>query len=110
MTTAYISRNHGYMIYDTLFSVNDKFEPKPQMVEKYEVSPDKLTYTFTLRDGLKFHNGKPVTSEDCIRIIKRYVQSHQVDVDFIHADQNRSEGIADVWFDSEADADRKSVG
>src|SRR3546814_20039929 len=38
MTTAYISRNHGYMIYDTLFSVNDKFEPKPQMVEKYEIS------------------------------------------------------------------------
>lgn len=74
MTTAYISRNHGYMIYDTLFSVNDKFEPKPQMVEKYEVSPDKLTYTFTLRDGLKFHNGKPVTSEDCIASIKRWGQ------------------------------------
>src|SRR3546814_8459364 len=39
-----------------------------------------------------------------IRIIKRYVQSHQVDVDFLDADQNRYEGIADVWFDSEADA------
>src|SRR3546814_6847261 len=39
-----------------------------------------------------------------IRIIKRYVQSHQVDVDFLDADQNRYEGIAEVWFDSEADA------
>src|SRR3546814_4341652 len=38
-----------------------------------------------------------------IRIIKRYVQSHQVDVDFLDADQNRYEGIAEVWFDSEAD-------
>src|SRR3546814_19353585 len=39
-----------------------------------------------------------------IRIIKRYVQSHQVDVDFLDADQNRYEGLAEVWFDSEADA------
>src|SRR3546814_18348338 len=39
-----------------------------------------------------------------IRLIKRYVQSHQVDVDFLDADQNRYEGIAEVWFDSEADA------
>ena len=35
-TTAYITRNHGYMVYDTLFSVNDKFEPQPQMLEKYD--------------------------------------------------------------------------
>src|SRR3546814_16100539 len=39
-----------------------------------------------------------------IRIIKRYVQSHQVDVDFLDADKNRYEGIAEVWFDSEEDA------
>src|SRR5271165_5211546 len=52
-TTAYITRNHGYMVYDTLFAMNDKFEVKPQMVDKVELSHDKLTYTFTLRDGLK---------------------------------------------------------
>ena len=51
-TTAYITRNHGYMIYDTLFAMDEKGEIKPQMVEKYDESPDKLTYTFTLRDGL----------------------------------------------------------
>src|SRR5690606_2108083 len=55
ITTAFMSRNHGYMIYDTLFAVNDKMEVKPQMVDKYDISGDKLTYTFTLRDGLKFH-------------------------------------------------------
>ena len=75
ITTAFISRNHGYMIYDTLFAVDDKLDVKPQMVEKYTVSPDKLTYTFTLRDGLKFHNGKPVTSADVIPSIKRWGQN-----------------------------------
>ncbi len=71
-TTAYISRNHGYMIYDTLFSMDEKGEIKPQMVEKYDVAEDKLTYTFTLRDGLLWHDGKPVTAEDCIASIKRW--------------------------------------
>src|ERR1051325_5130000 len=62
-TTAYMSRNHGYMIYDTLFAMDEKSIVKPQMLEKYTVSPDKKTWTFTLRDGLMFHDNKPVTSE-----------------------------------------------
>ena len=64
-TTAYITRDHGYMIYDTLFSTDEKNEVKPQMVDKYEVSPDKTLWTFTLRDGLEWHDGQPVTAEDC---------------------------------------------
>ena len=71
-TTAYIVRNHGYMIYDTLLAVDDKLAVKPQMLEGWKVSDDKLVYTFTLRDGLKFHDGQPVTSEDCIASIKRW--------------------------------------
>src|SRR5688572_31795542 len=73
-TTAYITRNHGYMVYDTLFAINDKFEVKPQMVGKHELSKDKLTYTFTLRDGLKFHDGQPVRSRDCIASIERWAK------------------------------------
>src|SRR6187455_829005 len=46
-TTAYITRNHGYMVYDTLFATDEKFQVKPQMVDKYELSKDQLTYTFT---------------------------------------------------------------
>jgi len=65
-TTAYITRNYGYMVYDTLFAVNDKFEVKPQMVDRWTLSDDKLTYTFTLRDGLKWHDGAPLRSADCI--------------------------------------------
>jgi len=71
-TTAYISRNHGYLIYDTLFAMDENFAPQPQMVESWEVSDDKLTWTFTLRDGLKFHDGAPVTSADCIASLERW--------------------------------------
>ena len=60
------------MIYDTLFATDENNAVKPQMVDKYEVSPDKTLWTFTLRDGLEWHDGKPVTSEDCIASIKRW--------------------------------------
>jgi len=71
-TTAYIQRNFGYMVWDTLFAFDEKFEVKPQMVDTWSVSDDKLTWTFTLRDGLEWHDGKPVTAEDCIASIKRW--------------------------------------
>ena len=71
-TTAYAARDHGYMVFDTLFALDEHFKVQPQMVDKWSVSPDKLTYSFTLRDGLKFHDGAPVTSEDCIASIKRW--------------------------------------
>src|SRR5215218_9946439 len=71
-TTALISTHHGYMVYDTLFALDEKLEVKPQMVDKWEVSPDKLTWTFTLRDGLEWHDGQPVTAEDCVVSLKRW--------------------------------------
>ena len=71
-TTAYITRNHGYMVYDTLFAVDGDLKVQPQMVDNYKVSEDRLTYTFTLRDGLKWHDGTPVKSEDCIASIERW--------------------------------------
>ena len=71
-TTAYITRNHGYMIYETLFTTDANGEVKPQMVDKYTVSDDKLKWTFTLRDGLLFHDGAPVTSDDVIVSLQRW--------------------------------------
>ena len=71
-TTAYVTRNHGYLIYDTLFATDANNAVQPQMVDKYEVSPDKTVWTFTLRDGLEWHDGQPVTSDDCIASIKRW--------------------------------------
>ncbi|MDU6241639.1 MAG: ABC transporter substrate-binding protein, partial [Bradyrhizobium sp.] len=70
-TPAYITRDHGYMVYDTLLGTDANFQVQPQMAE-WKVSDDKLTYTFTLRDGLKWHDGTPVTAEDCIASLKRW--------------------------------------
>ena len=73
-TTTTIARNHGLMIWDTLYAVNKKLEPKPQMVEGHEVLDDGKTWRFTLRDGLAFHDGVPVRSADCIASIGRWGQ------------------------------------
>src|SRR5882757_8043411 len=70
-STAYITRDHGYMVYDTLLAMDSNFKIQPQMAE-FKVSDDKLTYTFTLRDGLKWHDGAPVTAEDCVASLKRW--------------------------------------
>ncbi|HKB55520.1 MAG TPA: ABC transporter substrate-binding protein, partial [Ramlibacter sp.] len=71
-TTAYITRNFGYLVYDTLFAQDAQGHPKPQMVEKYTTSKDGLTWTFTLRPGLKFSDGSPVTPADVIASIERW--------------------------------------
>jgi peptide/nickel transport system substrate-binding protein len=71
-TTAHITRNHGYLVYDTLFGTDENFRVKPQMVDQVTVSPDGMKYTFTLRDGLRRHDGQPVVSEDCVESLKRW--------------------------------------
>jgi peptide/nickel transport system substrate-binding protein len=73
-TTAYVTRDHGYLIYDTLFALDENNAVKPQMAEKYEMSADKLLCTITLRDGLEWHDGKPVTSADCVPSLKRWME------------------------------------
>jgi peptide/nickel transport system substrate-binding protein len=70
-TTAYITRDHGYMVYDTLLAEDANFKIQPQMAD-WKVSDDRLTYTFTLRDGLKWHDGAPVTAEDCVASLRRW--------------------------------------
>ncbi len=71
-TTAYITRTFDYLVFDTLFSADSQYKIHPQMVQGYTVSDDKLTWTFTLRDGLKWHDGGPVTPADCIASLKRW--------------------------------------
>lgn len=71
-TTNYQTRNHGYMIYDTLFALDEHGEIKPQMVDRFTVSDDKLTYKLVLRNGLLWHDGRPVEAADCIASIKRW--------------------------------------
>ncbi|WP_046867391.1 ABC transporter substrate-binding protein [Microvirga massiliensis] len=71
-TTQYITRNYGYLVYDTLFALDENFQPQPQMVDTFEVSPDRLRYVFKLRDGLAWHDDTPVTAEDCVASLIRW--------------------------------------
>ncbi|MBM3521957.1 MAG: ABC transporter substrate-binding protein, partial [Alphaproteobacteria bacterium] len=71
-TTQTIAGIHGLMVYDTLFSSDIDLKPKPQMVDTWNVSDDRKVYTFTLRDGLKFHDGSPVTTKDVIASMNRW--------------------------------------
>ena len=71
-TTAYISRNFGYMVYDTLYAQDATGKPQPQMVEKHTVSKDGLQWSFTLRPGLKFSDGSAVTPADVVASLQRW--------------------------------------
>jgi len=73
-TTAFVTRTHGYMIYDTLFGVEANGKVAPQMVDTYSVDADGKNWTFTLRKGLAFHDGQPVTADDVIQSLKRWGQ------------------------------------
>ena len=74
ITTSYIVRNYGYMVYDTLLAEDEKGEVQPQMVEGWTVEDGGKTYVLMLRDGLKWHDGTPVTSADAVQSIKRWIQ------------------------------------
>src|SRR5258708_38994767 len=71
-TPSFTTRDFGYLVFDTLLAVDDPFEPQPQMVESYQLSDDKLAWTFVLRPGLKWHDGQPVTAADCVASIRRW--------------------------------------
>lgn len=71
-TGAYVSRTFGYMVYETLFTPDSKGVMKPQMVDTWSVSDDGLTWQFTLREGLRFHDGTAVTAADVVASLKRW--------------------------------------
>lgn len=71
-TTATVTSTHGLLVYDTLFAMDRKQQVHPQMVEKYGRDDDGLTWRFTLREGLGWHDGTPVTAKDCVASIRRW--------------------------------------
>lgn len=71
VSTAHITRDHGYMVYDVLVAGDGEGVVRPQMAD-WSISDDKLVYTFTLRDGLRFHDGAPVTAADVVASLKRW--------------------------------------
>ncbi len=73
-TTAWIVRNHGYMVYDQLYGMDEQFNIRPQMVEGHVVENDGLLWRFTLREGLRFHDSEPVRARDCTASIARWAR------------------------------------
>jgi peptide/nickel transport system substrate-binding protein len=71
-TTAAVTANHAWMVYDTLFGVNAAQQAKPQMAEGYTVSDDGRTWLIKLREGLKWHDGQPVRAQDCAPSLARW--------------------------------------
>ena len=71
-TTATITGVHGSYVFDTLYAADSKLQPKPQMAEGHDVSPDGRIWRIRLREGLTFHDGTPVRSNDCIASLKRW--------------------------------------
>jgi peptide/nickel transport system substrate-binding protein len=77
-STGYITRNHSYLVHDALFGTDENRHIKPQMVEQTTVSQDGMSYTFALRDGLRWHDGRPVVSEDCVESLKPWAKTYRL--------------------------------
>ena len=73
-TTATVTNNHGYYVFDMLYGADENLKPQPQMAEGHEVSADGKTWRIKLRDGLSFHDGTPVKAVDCAASLKRWTQ------------------------------------
>ncbi|MER9794736.1 ABC transporter substrate-binding protein [Mesorhizobium sp. M0213] len=72
VTTSSTTLVHAYLIYDKLFEFDKSGIPRPQLANKVDVSADKKSYTIKLRDGLKFSDGGPITTDDVIQSLKRW--------------------------------------
>ena len=71
-SSAYVTRNHGFLVWDTLYGIDAQYRAQPQMVAGHTVEDGGLRWTFTLRDGLRFHDGEPVRAADCVASIRRW--------------------------------------
>ena len=69
---AYVTRNHGLLVFDTLYGTDSSFKATPQMVDGHRVEDDGKLWTLVLRDGLHWHDGEPVLARDCVASIRRW--------------------------------------
>ncbi len=71
-TTATVTRNHAYLVFDTLYGQDAQFAMQPQMVAGHSVEQDGKLWRLTLREGLRFHDGEPVRAQDVVPSIRRF--------------------------------------
>jgi len=65
-------RTHAFLVWDTLYGLDENYQPQPQMVEGHQIEADGRRWTLTLRPGLRFHDGAPVLARDAVASIKRW--------------------------------------
>ena len=68
------TRNHAYLVFDTLYGIDANWMAQPQMVEGHQIDEDGLTWTLTLREGLRFHDEEPVLARDIVASIRRFAE------------------------------------
>lgn len=73
-TSGLVTRNHGFLVFDQLYGLDEGFAPHPQMVAGHVVENDGKTWTMTLREGLRFHDGTPVLARDAVASIDRWTK------------------------------------
>ena len=71
-STGFVTRNHGLLVWDTLYGWDENLVPQPQMVDGHVITDDGKTWTLTLRDGLRFHTGEPVLGKDVVASLARW--------------------------------------
>ncbi len=97
-TTATVTRNYAYLVFDTLYGTDDDLKPQPQMAAGHTIEDDGKRWTITLRDGLMFHDGSKVTARDCVASLKRWMKRDSFGL-----------SIADILDSLEATDDRTLV-
>src|SRR5262250_1447490 len=95
--TQYVVRNGAALVWDMLYGVDDKLQPRRQMVESEDVSSDGLVWTFRLRPGLKFHDGEPVLAKDAVASLARWAVRDSMG-QMIRAIQNELTAVDDRTF------------
>ncbi|MBR0666189.1 ABC transporter substrate-binding protein [Roseomonas hellenica] len=76
-TTGFVTRNHAFLVFDTLYGWDEQYRAQPQMVEGHAVEDDGRTWTMTLREGLRFHDGEPVRARDVVASLRRWGRRDQ---------------------------------
>jgi len=74
LAPALVTRNYAYLVYDTLYGVDDAAHPKPQMAAGHVLEDDGKTWKITLREGLRFHDGQPVLARDAVASLQRWAK------------------------------------
>jgi peptide/nickel transport system substrate-binding protein len=82
-TPGYATLDHAYMVYDTLFALDAALRPQPQMAQRHAIAGDGLTHRITLRDGLAWHDGAPVTARDCVASVRRWAARDRLGRDLL---------------------------